>query len=96
MNLSFGPVMMGTHKVTDKYIDLKCNNKGNKVTITDAAKAVDWSGFVTFVVFKTVPLFWIPAHTMVFLLPGEYRLVVAALLSIALGILLTLANKKTR
>lgn len=96
MNLTYGPVMMGTHKITDKYIDLKYDNKGKKISIKDAVKAVDWYGFITFVVFKTVPLFWIPAHTIVFLLPGEYRLVVAALLSIALGILLTLANKKTK
>jgi len=96
MNLTFGPIMMGTHKITDKFIDLKYENKGKKVSINDAVKAVDWHGFITFVVFKTVPFFWIPAHTIVFLLPGEYRLVVAALLSIALGILLTLANKKPK
>lgn len=98
MNLSFGPVMMGAHKVTDKLIDLKYEAKltGKKATVKDAVNAVDWSGFISFVVFKTVPFFWIPAHTIVFLLPGEYRLVVAALLSIALGILLSLANKKPK
>lgn len=94
MNLSFGPIMMGTHKITDKFIDLKYEAK--KPSLKDAVKGVDWSGFINFVVFKTVPFFWIPAHTIVFLLPGEYRLVVAALLSIALGILLTLANKKPK
>ncbi len=100
MNLSFGPVMMATHKVTDKFIDLKYEAKakasGLKITIKDAVNAIDWNGFISFVVFKTVPLFWIPAHTIVFLLPGEYRLVVAALLSIALGILLSLANRKPK
>lgn len=100
MNLSFGPVMMGAHKVTDKLIDLKYEAKAKssktKATVIDAVNAVDWNGFISFVVFKTVPFFWIPAHTIVFLLPGEYRLVVAALLSIALGILLSLANKKPK
>ena len=96
MNLSFGPMMMGTHKITDKFIDLKYENKGSKVSVKDAVRAVDWNGFVTFVIFKTVPFFWIPAHTIVFLLPGQYRLVVAGLLSIALGILLSLANKKPK
>ena len=96
MNLSFGPMMMGVHKITDKLIDLKYESKGKKISVQEAVKAVDWYGFITFVVFKTVPFFWIPAHTIVFLLPGEYRLVAAALLSIALGILLTLANKKIK
>ncbi|QSX05515.1 hypothetical protein JYG23_12660 [Sedimentibacter sp. zth1] len=95
MNLTFGPVMMGTHKVTDKLVDLKCSCK-DKVTISQAVKEVDWYGFITFVVFKTIPFFWIPAHTIVFLLPPEFRLVVAALLSIALGVLLTFAGKKTK
>lgn len=93
MNLTFGPVMMGTHKVTDKLVDLKCTNKGKKIKVKDAVKEVDWYGFITFVVFKTIPFFWIPAHTIVFLLPNEFRLIAAALLSMALGILLTVANK---
>lgn len=100
MNLSFGPIMMATHKITDKFLDLKYEAKEKsssvKVSVKDAVNAVDWNGFIGFVVFKTIPFFWIPAHTIVFLLPGEYRLVVAALLSIALGILLSLANKKPK
>ncbi len=100
MNLSFGPIMMATHKITDKFIDLKYEAKakssGQKVTVMDAVAGVDWKAFIGFVVFKTVPFFWIPAHTIVFLLPGEFRLVVAGLLSIALGVLLTLANRKPK
>lgn len=92
MNTTFGPVMMGSHKITDKLVAMKCSDN-NKVTLKKAVKAVDWYGFITFVVFKTVPFFWIPAHTIVFLLPSELRIIIAALLSIALGILLTIANK---
>ncbi|MBK5251987.1 MAG: hypothetical protein JJE29_05070 [Peptostreptococcaceae bacterium] len=52
--------------------------------------------FVSFVLAKTIPFFWIPAHTLTFLLPGQYRVLAAAMLSIALGLILTLAKiKKT-
>lgn len=91
MNMTFGPVMMGSHKITDKFIELKCIT-GTNVTVNKAVKEVDWVGFITFVVFKTIPFFWIPAHTIVFLLPSHLRIIVAALLSIALGVLLTLAK----
>ena len=49
---------------------------------------------MTFVVGKTIPFFWIPAHTVTFLLPPEYRVFVAALLSIALGLILALASSR--
>lgn len=91
LNMTFGPVMMGSHKITDKFIELKCIT-GTNVTVNKAVKEVDWVGFITFVVFKTIPFFWIPAHTIVFLLPSHLRIIVAALLSIALGVLLTLAK----
>ncbi len=51
---------------------------------------MDWHGFVSFTLFKTIPLFWIPAHTLTFLLPPEYQVIAAAALSIALGIILSL------
>ena len=55
---------------------------------------IDWQGFIGFVVLKTVPFFWIPAHTVTFLLPPEYRVLVAASLSIALGAILAYAKRK--
>jgi hypothetical protein len=56
---------------------------------------IDWPGFYTFVVGKTVPFFWIPAHTITFLLPSAYRVLWAAYLSIALGAILAYARRKT-
>jgi len=50
-------------------------------------------GFCDFVLLKTIPLFWIPAHTAVFLLPAEFRVVAAAFLSVALGGILAFAKK---
>jgi len=43
---------------------------------------------------KTIPFFWIPAHTISFLLPAAYRTLFAALLGVALGLILTIAVKK--
>lgn len=92
MNLFFAPAFMAFHKYTDTYLDLKAA-RGGKVTIKDITGAIDWDSFVSFVILKTIPFFWIPAHTVTFLLPGEYRVVVAAFLSIALGAILAFAKK---
>jgi len=92
MNLSFAPTMMAFHRFTDTYIDMKYDGKNpNMSTI---ANAIDWDGFVSFVVAKTIPFFWIPAHTITFMLPAEYRVLAAAFLSIALGAILAFAKKK--
>lgn len=95
MNLTFAPTMMAFHRITDTFIDLKYEKKG-KVTLNDVVSKVDWNGFVSFVILKTIPLFWIPAHTITFLLPPEYRILVAASLSIALGGILAFSKKKVR
>lgn len=92
MNTTFGPTFMALHKITDKWIDLNVAKQPKK--LMDTVKAVDWAQFVSFTILKCVPFFWIPAHTLTFLLPSEYQVVVAALLSIALGILLNLKKSK--
>ena len=92
MNLIFAPVMMGFHRFTDTGFDLR--SLGVTPTIVGMAEHIDWEQFFSFVVAKTIPLFWIPAHTITFLLPGEYRVLMAALLSIVLGIILSIAKPK--
>jgi hypothetical protein len=94
MNLFFAPVFMAMHKCTDSYINLRVGGIIKKPSLNDVLKDADWDSYVNFVVLKTVPFFWIPAHTVTFLLPSEYRIVAAAFLSIALGIILSLAKKK--
>ena len=94
MNLSFAPTMMAFHRIADTFIDLKYENKKRKVTLSDTVKRVDWDSFVSFVLVKTIPIFWIPAHTITFLLPPEYRVLSAAFLSVALGAILAFAKKK--
>ena len=95
MNLSFAPTMMAFHRVTDTFIDLKYDNKKGKVTLSDVVKRIDWNNFISFVLMRTIPIFWIPAHTITFLLPPEYRVLSAAFLSIALGAILAFAKKKS-
>ncbi len=92
MNAIFAPTMMLFHRMTDHYIEGKIANDTH--TFNKTIHAVDYHGFVTFVVFKTIPLFWIPAHTITFLLPETYRVFFASLLGVVLGLILGLA--KTR
>ena len=93
MNLSFGPSMMTFHRFTDTFIDMKYEGEKD-ISIGRIVKRIDWNGFYSFVVLKTIPFFWIPAHTAVFLLPPEYRVIAAAFLSVALGGILAFAKKK--
>lgn len=89
MNLSFGLVFMAFHKCTDTYLDKRASGE-KKPGLKGVVSSIDWYGFISFTVLKTIPLFWIPAHTLTFLLPPEYRVIAAAALSIALGIILSL------
>ena len=89
MNLCFGPVFMAFHKCTDKYLELRASGV-SKPGLKGVIESIDWHGFVSFTLFKTIPLFWIPAHTLTFMLPAEYQVTAAAALSIALGLILSL------
>lgn len=96
MNLFFAPTFMAFHRITDTYIDLGEGKLKRilKVKLSEVVSHIDWDGYVRFVVLKTIPFFWIPAHTATFLLPVEYRVLVAAFLSVALGGILAFAKKR--
>ena len=89
MNLTFGPTFMAVHKCTDKWLELRAEGE-KKPGLKKIIGGIDWHGFVSFTLFRVVPLFWIPAHTITFLLPSSYQVIMAAALSIALGIFLSL------
>jgi hypothetical protein len=59
-----------------------------------ALKSIDWERMWGFVFSKTIPLFWIPAHTITFMLPAEWRMIFAAGLSVMLGLILGSVNRK--
>jgi len=97
MNLIFSPVFMTFHKITDTHII----NTGGTVRglfsplhLGDILVKLDWQRQWDFVFKKTIPLFWIPAHTIVFLLPPDQQILVAAVLGMVLGILLALVSRK--
>lgn len=94
MNTFFAPVFMAMHKMTDAYLDLKFRDGVASPSYEAVLLEADWMMFAKFVVVKTIPFFWIPAHTITFLMPGEYRIVIAAFLSIALGGILAFAKSK--
>ena len=94
MNLTFGIVFMGVHRMSDTYIEMWVDQR--QPSLKALIEIIDWDGFISFVIFKTIPLFWIPAHTITFLLPPHYRVVVAAYLSIVLGAILIYFKKPKR
>lgn len=92
MNMIFAPTMMIFHRITDTAILMKhCNQR--ILPIANIVKNIDFGPLIGFTIAVTIPCFWIPAHTISFMLPTEYQIIMAASLSIALGIILSL--KKT-
>jgi len=92
MNLTFGIVFMVIHRMSDTYIEMRTNHQ--KPTFQELIEAINWDAFISFVVFKTIPFFWIPAHTDTFTLPVQYRVVVAAYLSLILGVILVHSRRR--
>ncbi|MFZ4522582.1 MAG: Mpv17/PMP22 family protein [Bacteroidales bacterium] len=97
MNLLFAPVFMAFHRITDTHI----LHTGGTITgffsrmpVGQYVKEINWQDFWDFVLKKTIPLFWIPAQTINFMLPEGYRVLVAAVYSVILGVLLSLAAMK--
>jgi len=93
LNLIYAPVMMTLHKITDTHI---IKNGGTvagllkPIKMGDIIAKLDWKVQWNFIFKKTIPFFWIPAHTITFLLPVEFQVLFAALLGIALGVILSL------
>lgn len=94
LNLTFGPAFMAVHRISDTWIDLRA--EGKRTTMVGAIGLIDWPGFLRFVVGKTIPFFWIPVQTLNFMLPPHYRIIVAAYLSIALGLILAYARRRNQ
>lgn len=93
MNFTYAPTMMAFHRVTDTYLSLRKTNKS--VSLNETLGSINWRQFIKFSVFKTIPFFWVPAHTITFLLPEEFRIIFAAILGIFLGLILGIfSNKK--
>lgn len=97
MNTFFAPVFMTFHKITDTHI---AENGGSikalfkPIDMRRQMMQLNWERQWSFIFKKTIPLFWYPAHTITFMLPGEYRVLFAALLGVALGVILAIGARK--
>jgi hypothetical protein len=97
LNLFYAPVLMTFHKITDSHI---LENGGTMkgflrpIQFARIFREINWEVQWNFVFKKTIPLFWIPAQTITFLLPEGYRVLFAAFLGIVLGIILAVAALK--
>jgi hypothetical protein len=80
-------VMMLTHEWFNY-----CIEKRGTPGLVAFARSLDLARWFSTVP-KTILFFWVPAHTVTFCLPPEWRILFAAALSVALGALLTF--KKT-
>jgi len=95
LNVIYAPVMMTFHKIMDIHI---IRNGGTIKSLFSSIKFreifvnLNWSVQWNFVFKKTIPFFWIPAHTITFLLNPDYQVLFAAFLGIMLGAILAVAD----
>lgn len=96
-NTAFAPVFMTLHKITDTHI-MNCGGSlrafCTPMRVGEIMAGMNWRVQWSFVFKKTIPFFWIPAHTVTFMLPGEYQVLFAAFLGIVLGVILAFAANK--
>jgi hypothetical protein len=99
LNIFFAPVFMAFHQVTDLHIIRSGGTlRGffRPFPFGQYMQDVDWKNYWNFILKKTVPFFWIPAQTLNFLLPEEWRILVAAFYSIILGVFLSVTKLTAR
>ncbi|HVO76519.1 MAG TPA: hypothetical protein VMT60_00905 [Candidatus Bathyarchaeia archaeon] len=90
MNIIFAFPMMVFHRFTDTLI-----SEGALFTrwpVVATFSSIDWKNMFSIVAPSCV-WFWIPAQTVTFLLPPEFRVMSAALLAIVLGFILGMAKR---
>ena len=95
LNLFFAPVFMTFHRITDMHIAATGGTlRGFFTPILFARyfQNIDWYSMWNFVFKKTIIFFWIPAQTLNFMLPEDYRILMAAFYSIILGVIMSLAS----
>ena len=97
MNTSFAPVFMTLHKMSDMHIaanEGKASALCKLIPIRKYITEMNWDVQWSFVFKKTIPFFWIPAHTLTFCLPADLQVLFAAFCGVALGLILSIAAMK--
>lgn len=90
LNLIFGFPMMVFHRFTDTLIGN--DHLLKKWPVVETFTSIDWNNMFR-IVGSACIWFWIPAHTLTFVLPPEFRVMSAALLAIVLGFILGLSKR---
>ena len=96
LNIFYAPVLMVTHKITDTHIVMNGGTVSGflkPVRVRDILERHDWQILLGFVIKKTIPLFWIPAQTINFLMPEKFRVLIAAIYGIILGVILAFSAR---
>lgn len=93
MNLLFAFPMMSMHRITDTLIDQGC--LFSKWPFIQVWNEVNWENMWKKVA-PTIVWFWIPAHTITFCLPANYRILMASALGICLGLILVFIKKRSQ
>lgn len=99
MNVIFAPIFMTLHRITDMHIaETGGTIKGffTPIKFEKYFINLNWKIQWSFVFLKTIPFFWIPAHTITFLMPAQHRVLFAAVLGIVLGVFLAVASIKSK
>lgn len=100
MNVFFAPIFMTFHKMTDTHISETGGTIPgffkNKIEFGRILTGINWKVQWGFVFMRTIPFFWIPAHTITFMMPPEHRILIAAALGIVLGVFMAIAAVKQR
>ncbi|HUS86304.1 MAG TPA: Mpv17/PMP22 family protein [Bacteroidales bacterium] len=96
LNLFYAPVLMTVHKITDSHIEITGGTIRGFLSRMDVAvilAEINWDSHWGFVLRKTIVFFWIPAQTINFLLPEQFRVLIAAIYGIILGVILAFAAR---
>jgi len=99
LNIFYAPLLMLTHRVSDLHIAAAGGNRKRLMrppAVSHLLGEIDWDSMWGFVLKKTILFFGIPAQTVTFLLPQEFQVLFAALLSTVLGVILALAAAGSR
>lgn len=96
LNIFYAPVLMVTHKITDTHIVMNGGTISGflrPVRVGEILERTDWQMLWGFVIKKSIPLFWIPAQTLNFLMPEKFRVLIAAIYGIILGVILAFSAR---
>ena len=99
LNIFFAPVLMLSHSLTDAHV---AEHKGSikcllaKPNVVKYLLNTNWAMFWKFAIVRNILFFWIPMHTITFLLPENFRVLFAAILGACLGLILTFIKMKSQ